>query len=245
MTPEERQMLADLFERVRTAAQGPRDPQAEAFINDATRAQPYAPYVLAQTVLVQQQALENATQRIVQLEAQLRSGGGAQQETSFLGNLGRSLFGAGPSAPAQNRGGYDASAYQRAAQQQPGYAPQQGYAQPQGYAQQAGPWGAPGAPQSGGFLSGALRTATGVAGGMLLANSLEGLLGGHGGMFGGTGFGGGGFGAPGETINNYYETAPDPAGQHAEDVLQDQDQDQDDAQDSGGWDNGGGGDDSF
>ena len=60
MSPEERQMLADLFERIRANASASRDPQAEAFINDAVRAQPYAPYVLAQTVLVQQQALRAA-----------------------------------------------------------------------------------------------------------------------------------------------------------------------------------------
>ena len=34
------------------------------------RAPPYAPYVLAQTVLVQQHALEAASQRIAELEAQ-------------------------------------------------------------------------------------------------------------------------------------------------------------------------------
>jgi uncharacterized protein len=61
MTNEERQMLAGLFERIGSTAPNPRDAQAEAFIDDAVRAQPHAPYVLAQTVLVQQQALENAS----------------------------------------------------------------------------------------------------------------------------------------------------------------------------------------
>ncbi len=69
MTPQERQMLADLFERVRSTATGARDPEAEAFIGEAVRAQPYAPYVLAQTTLVQQHALEAAAQRIAELEA--------------------------------------------------------------------------------------------------------------------------------------------------------------------------------
>ena len=68
MTPEERQMLAGLFDRVNTAAANPRDRDAEAMINDAVRAAPFAPYVLAQTVLVQQHALEAASQRIAQLE---------------------------------------------------------------------------------------------------------------------------------------------------------------------------------
>ncbi len=229
MTPQERQMLADLFERVRAAAAGGRDPEAEAFIGEAVRAQPYAPYVLAQTTLVQQHALEAAAQRIAELEARAA----APQETSFLGNLGKSLFGGGASpAPAQ-RPSYDASGYQRGAAPDPAAYRQPAYAPPP---PQAGPWGAPPAPPAGGgFLASAMTTAAGVAGGMLAANTLESLLGGRGGLFGGHSVGG--FGG-GETINNYYESAPDPAGQHAEDVLQDQDQDQDDAQDAG-YDDGG------
>ena len=127
MSPEERQMLADLFERIRANAAAPRDPQADAFINDAVRQQPFAPYILAQTVLVQQQALEGAAHRISELEAQTRASAPAQ-ETSFLGSLGRSLFGGGaappPQPPPQRPSGYDASAYQRGAPQAPpSYAP--------------------------------------------------------------------------------------------------------------------------
>jgi hypothetical protein len=250
MTPEERQMLADLFERVRGAAATPRDPQAEAFINDAVRAIPFAPYVLAQTVLVQQHALEGAAQRIAELEAQTRAQAPAQ-ETSFLGSLGRTIFGAPSAPPPQQPRGFDAGAYQRP----PGPAPQPGYPQaPQGYPPQPpGPWGAPPAAQGGGFLSNALHTATGVAGGLLAANAIEGLLGGRGGMFGGSGLGGAGFGGLGgvgapreEVINNYYGTSRDQHAQDAQqdaqqdqDDQQDADQDQDDAQDAG-YDDGGG-----
>ena len=246
MTPDERRMLADLFERIGSTSTAPRDPQAEAFINDSIRAQPYAPYVMSQTVLVQQHALEAAQQHIAELEAQLQAAAQPQQ-SSFLGKL----FGGGSSAPApapRQPSGYDASAYQRGASG-PAYAPQpQTYApQQQSYAPQPGPWGAP---ASGGFLGGALQTASGVAGGMLLANAVEGLFagrgGGGGGFFGGSGSG---FLSPGmggpreEVVNNYYDSAPDPAGQRAEDTLQDQDQDQDDAQDQGGgWDDNSGSD---
>jgi uncharacterized protein len=234
MTPEERQMLAGLFERVASTASTPRDPQAETFIADAVRSVPYAPYVLAQTVLVQQQALENASRRLAELEAQAKAA--PQEETSFLGNLGKSLFGGGQSAPAPApRPSYDASAYQR----QPTYAPppQPAYAP----AQQGGPWGAPQAapPAGGGFMQSALTTAAGVAGGVVLAHSLGSLFGG--GQSGYALGGGGGLGG-GEVVNNFYESGPDAAGQHAEDVLQDQDQDQDDAQDA--YDNSGGSDDS-
>ena len=247
MTPEERQMLSDLFERIRSTSGASRDSQAEAFINDAIRAQPYAPYVLSQTVIVQQHALEAAQKRIQELEEQARSSSAQpQQETSFLGRL----FGAGPSAPLtpapRAANPYDASSYQRGASSSPGYAPQQDSAQQQGYAQQprnapqpqgyapqqqsyapqTGPWGAPSG-GGGGFLGGALQTATGVAGGMLAANALEGLLGGHrgGGLFGGGGglFGGGGGTefvdtSPREVVNNYYGSdlrRPSRAGQLA------------------------------
>jgi uncharacterized protein len=222
MTPEERQMLAGLFERVNSAGGTQRDPEAESFISDAVRAAPHAPYVLAQTVLVQQQALEAAAHRIQELEAAARQGAAQSQEHgSFLGNLGKTIFGGGaPTAPP--RPDYDPQSYQRAPAPTPrGYAPSppQGYPPPpQGYPpQQPGPWGPP-QPSggSGGFLQNAASTAAGVAGGVALGNLLGGLFGGHsgGGLFGGgmggAGFGGAGFsGAPTEVteINNYYDDA--------------------------------------
>jgi hypothetical protein len=232
MTPEERQLLGGLFQRVALTAQTPRDAEAEAFINEAVRVQPHAPYALAQTVLVQQQTLEAAAKRIQELEAQAQGQGAPQQETSFLGNIGRSLFGGGASAPPRNN--YDASAYARGPANAPPpqpYAPQQAYAPPPA----AGPWGPPPSSSGGGFLQSALTTAAGVAGGVLAADSLRGLFGGH------SGFGGSGLGGGERVVNNYYDS-PDPAGQHAQDVLQDMDQDQDDAQDAAddfGGDDGG------
>lgn len=58
MSPEERQLLVGLFERTKSAASGPRDQEAEAFITEQIRQQPAAPYLLAQTVIVQDQALQ-------------------------------------------------------------------------------------------------------------------------------------------------------------------------------------------
>ena len=245
MTPEERQLLADLFDRIHAAGSAARDPQAEAFINDAVRALPYAPYVLAQTVLIQNQALEAASRRIAELQTAAQPAQ-PQGETSFLGNLGKSLFGGAP-AP-QPRSSYDASAYQRGApaappppqQPQPYSAPQpQAYATPS-----AGPWGA--APASGGFLHNAMSTAAGVAGGIALGNLVGGLFGGHGGglfggqggglfggqgggLFGGQGGGlfggGGGFMPGGETVNNFYEVAPGDGNPRETDAISDQQQD--------------------
>ena len=226
MTPEERQMLGGLFQRVNSAAATQRDPEAESFINDAVRAAPHSPYVLAQTVLVQQQALEAAANRISQLEAAAQQGAAQSEEHgSFLGNLGKSIFGGGPSSPPP-RPDSDPQAYQRAAPPPPrGYAPpppQGGYPPPppQGYPPQPGPWGQPQAPGGGGgFLQNAASTATGVAGGVVLGNLLGGLLGGHGGggLFGGgasaAGLGGSGLTGSNPTevteINNYYDDKPD------------------------------------
>jgi uncharacterized protein len=213
MTPEERQMLDGLFQRINANGAQPRDAQAESFINDAVRAAPFAPYVLAQTVLIQQHALEAAAHRIAELEAAAHEAAEQQQgQGSFLGNLGKSIFGGGaPSAPPRPVG-YDPNAYPRGPA-----APQQGYAPPpppQYAAPRPGPWGgAPAAPSGGGgFLQNAMSTAAGVAGGVALGNLLGGLFGGHsgGGLFGG-GIGGAGIGGgvPTETINNFYEAAPD------------------------------------
>ena len=236
MTPQERQVLTDLFERIRSASAAPRDAEAEAFISDAVRGQPYAPYLLAQTALVQQHALDAAAQRIQELEAKAAQ---PAQETGFLGNLGRSLFGGGPSAPQP---GYDAGAYQRAAPPPPA-AP--------AYAAPTGPWGAPpAAPRSGGFLASAMTTATGVAGGLLAVNAIESLLGGgRGGLFGSFGGGGGGLGGGETVVNNFYD-APNPGAGALDTALPDagpdsggfQDaSDYDGGQDGGGFDDGGSG----
>ena len=214
MTPDERQLLSGLFDRIRNGANQQRDHDAETFISDAVRAQPYAPYLLSQTVIVQEQALRAASDRLQELENKvkaLESGAVSPQggDTSFLGGLGRSIFGTGQPQPQQA---------QRASVPSAGYAPQPSYSQGQpggfgaGGAPQGGPWGQMGGgqPQGGGFLKGALGAAAGVAGGVLLANSISGLF--HGGnnpfgiASGMGGFGGGNPGGGGETVvNNYYE----------------------------------------
>lgn len=202
MTPDERQLLAGLFDRIRSSGNQQRDRDAEAFITDAVRQQPYAPYLLSQTVIVQEQALRAASDKLQELEAKVKSLEGAQPgassaDSGFLGGLGRSIFGS--SQPQQQRPSVPAA----------GYAPQGSYGQ--GGQAQGGPW-AQAAPQQGGsFLKGALGAAAGVAGGVLLANSISGLFHGSNNPFGiASGMGGmGGFGneypGGGETVvNNYY-----------------------------------------
>lgn len=184
MTPDERQLLTGLFDRVRTAANTPRDRDAETLIADAVRVQPYAPYLLAQTVIVQEQTLTAAAARVEQLEARVRELESAAPSTpaasSFLGGIGKSIFGGGePARPAPapvtpspwNRAGAapQAQGFPGAA---PAYAPQS--QQPQAWQQ---PQAAPAA--GGSFLKSALGTAAGVAGGVMLANSLGNMFGGH------------------------------------------------------------------
>ena len=87
-----------------------RDGEAEAFINNAVKAQPYAPYLLAQTVIVQEETLKGAAQKIEELETRLReaearaAAPAAQAGGGFLGGFGRSIFGgAEPPRPAAPR----------------------------------------------------------------------------------------------------------------------------------------------
>lgn len=209
MSPEERQLLTSLFERTRSAAATPRDADAEALIDQLLREQPYAPYFLAQAVIVQEQGLKAAAARIEQLEARVcdledhRGESREQTQGGFLGGLG-SLFGGGQPEQAQRRSvppvgneqGRLYDDYSRSASP----APQQ---------QPTGPWNPqPAAPSAAGsFLRGALGTAAGVAGGVMLADSLRGLFGSHVGGFGGGSLFGSGLGAqPVEetVVNNYY-----------------------------------------
>lgn len=76
MTPEEQQLIESLFQRLtQSAAQsGPRDPQAEALIEQRVQSLPGAAYYMTQTLLVQERALRQA-------EARLAS---QPQQSSFL-----------------------------------------------------------------------------------------------------------------------------------------------------------------
>src|SRR5262245_31082400 len=90
MTPEERQLISDLFDRMRGYGAPEKDRDAEALIAQSVRANPNATYMLVQSVLVQEQALEASNARIQDLEDQLRAMQGAEQPRgsrsgSFLG----------------------------------------------------------------------------------------------------------------------------------------------------------------
>jgi hypothetical protein len=198
MTPQEQKMLDDLMARVDGTRLDEKDPEAAQRIEEWSRSNPDAPYILAQTVLVQNYALEQAKAQIQNLQQVAQHPALAQSKpASFLGGLFGHKDEPRPQ-PAQP-------------QQQPGYTPVPQYAAPQQYGQPGYPPPAYGAPQGGGssFLRSAATTAAGVAAGALAFEGIESLMHGFGhaaGFGGGYGFGDFG-GRPEETIiNNYYDT---------------------------------------
>ena len=152
MDQNERQVIDELFGKLRQLdQQAPqRDAEAEAHIRQQVAAMPAAPYYMAQAILVQEQALANLQSRVQELEQRGRraAGGGG-----FLGGLFGGGAAGGP-APRRRRRrrGRSRSNTCSPAQAAPG-----------------SPWGRP---AGGGFLAGAMQTALGVAGGMLIADAL-------------------------------------------------------------------------
>jgi len=150
MDRNDQQAIGYLFEKlgnVERQSPPPRDADAEAFIRDQIGRQPGAPYYMAQTIVVQEQALEAAQARIEELEARSSS-----RQSS--GGLFGGMFGGGQPA----RSGSVPRVGRSAASKQPF---------PQGQPLRGG----------GGFLAGAAQTAMGVAGGVLLANAIGGMFG--------------------------------------------------------------------
>lgn len=182
MTPEERDLISGLFERMRGMGSIDKDHEAEDFIARSVRQAPDAAYMLVQSVLVQENALQQAGDRIEELEDRVRElergqpraaapGGG-----SFLGGL----FGGGRSQAEERGSGVPAIGSRRDQSFD-----ERGRAGGSPWGQRAGAFGQGGAAPmqqqgggGGGFLRGAMTTAAGVAGGMLLANSIGGLMGG-------------------------------------------------------------------
>ncbi|WFU80138.1 DUF2076 domain-containing protein [Bradyrhizobium sp. CIAT3101] len=182
MTPQERQLVDELFDRLSKLENAPRDPDAIAAISDGLRKAPGAVYALVQTTLLQDEALKRAHNRIQELEAahapeQPQSGG-------FLDTMRDTLFGSSPSRgsvpnvpPRDSRPVWNSG--QAMQQAQPGYGQPpygQAYGQGQGYGQG---YGAPPVGGGGGsFLGTAAAAAAGVVGGSLLLSSIRGMMGG-------------------------------------------------------------------
>jgi hypothetical protein len=209
VTPQEQQLLSQLTQRINATQLQEKDPDAENLLGHELGANPDAVYILAQTVLVQNIALEQAKAQVTQLQQQVQQAQQVHQPahaTSFLGRLlgDRDQEQAQPQPPP-----YQPVPPQYAQQAPPQYAqpvPPQ-YA-PQGFMPvQSGP------PS---FLRGAMQTAAEVAAGALAFEGVESVLHGfgHGGGMGMAGMGmmpgmgmGGGFDRPVEetVVNNYYD----------------------------------------
>jgi hypothetical protein len=167
MTPEERQRVDELFERLAQLETTPRDTQAERAIADGLARAPHAVYRLVQTVLVQDEALKRADARIRELsgEDSAPQGGGfldTMRNTLTAGTAHTSV----PSVRAManepdtrwNRGGALA-----AVAPPPVEAP------------------APAPGFGGSFLGAAAASAAGMIGGALLLNSIGSMFGHRGG----------------------------------------------------------------
>jgi len=160
MQSQERDLIQGLFDRLKPYETQPRDPEVERLLAGLIAGQPGAPYLLTQTVLVQEHALKAAQDRIAELEAKAAA---AAAKPGFLDSAPKiGPWGAAPSAaPAAS------------AAPVPARSPLQAQAAP-----------AFGAPAGGGFLRSALATAAGVAGGALLFDGIRNLLGHSGSPFG-------------------------------------------------------------
>jgi uncharacterized protein len=259
MTPQEQQLVADLFDRLASLESQPRDPDAERLIREGLRNAPNAVYVLVQTVLVQDEALKRANARIEELEQAV--GGAAQPQGGggFLDNMRNILGGRDPSrgsVPSVRTGGQGSSGAWGAPNQaqpsaQPGYPPGQPMAPPMG-----APMGGGMMPGMGGgsFLGTAAASAAGFIGGSMLLNSIRGMMGGHQAFAGdhaqmgrgGSPWDSGGGGTLGRDAGNSDIGHSHPAYATQADLDQDQDQDQDegDYDDDGDVGDFDGGDDS-
>ena len=208
MTPEEQQMLSDLANKIAQAPAPAIDPEADQLIRTRIGSRPDALYVLTQTVLIQNMAIEHAQRQIQELQQRAAQTPAPQPGSSFLP---QSRPWTVPTTP-----GYSAPppppppAVPAYATPPPQYStPPPAYTAP-----------APAAPPSSGhsFLRTAAITAGGVAAGALVFEGVKSLFGGHQQQSGFLGGGGAGMipglapglapgMAPSETIiNNYYDS---------------------------------------
>lgn len=183
MNSEEQTLIDGLFSRLQQAEKdaAPRDAQAEARIKEHMTRQPTAGYFMTQAILVQEAALKSLdaqnqqlAQQVQQLQAELQSAkasvpAAAPSSGGFLSSIfgGSSREAPASSAAPSSGGGW----------REPGRSsfnappPQQNYAAPP-----PPPSYAPQQPAGSGFLGGALKTAAGVAGGVMLAQGISSLF---------------------------------------------------------------------
>ena len=172
MTPQERQLVDELFDRLAKLETAQRDADAERAIIDGLRRAPNAVYALVQTALVQDEALKRADARIRELSVEAA----APDSPGFLDSMREAFTGRSRTSVPSVRA--NAANQSDARWNTGGTLPNAGAAQ-------ASPYAAP-PPQAAGFGGGsflgtAAASAAGMIGGSLLLNSISSMFGHRGG----------------------------------------------------------------
>jgi uncharacterized protein len=183
MTPQERELITTLFDRLAALENAARDPDAERAIAEGLARAPHAIYPLVQTVLVQDEALKAANARIEELEAALGEPEPARPQ-GFLDTMRESLFGRRETPPHETAPPEAPPRAGSVPSVRPGGSP---FANAPGYRDEPyrteGPAPMMGGPGYGGygggsFLGNAAATAAGMVGGSLLLGGIRSMLGG-------------------------------------------------------------------
>ena len=157
MTPQERHLVDELFERLARLESAPRDRDAERAIAEGLSRAPNAIYPLVQTVLVQDEALKRADARIRELTGEEE----APQQGGFLDTMRNAFTGRSATSVPSVRAGVPDSRWNTGG----------AFANSNAAPNAAGAFG------GGSFLGTAAATAAGVIGGTLLFNSIGSMFG--------------------------------------------------------------------
>ncbi len=175
MTPEERKLVIELFDRLATLEDAERDAEAEELIRDGLRQAPNAVYALVQTVLLQDEALKRANARLRELE---RGGDAPARDTSFLGGVRDRVLGTHPSRGSVPSVRSDGGAAATPSGMSPAWRTTGGQlAEPMPMQQQ--PMQQQPMAMGGSFLGTAASAAAGVIGGGLLLDGIRSMMGHH------------------------------------------------------------------
>ncbi|WGM08869.1 DUF2076 domain-containing protein [Arsenophonus nasoniae] len=155
MQAEEKQLIEDLFQRLKQAEtpSNSLDSEANSLIQTLIKQQPESPYFMAQSIIIQEAALKRLTQQVKQLQdevIQLKKGAEIQlRKGGFLSGLIEKINPSQPVTPVTEKPQQQTPQYQQPTNISGG---------------------------SSGFLSGALKTAAGVAGGVMIGNMLTNMF---------------------------------------------------------------------
>ncbi len=166
MTPREQELIQGVADRLRNTNLTEKDSDAESLIKTEIGDQPNSTYILTQAVILQEQALKQAQTQIEILKKRVEQ---ARQESER--------------APHRSPGASFLGGFFSGDGRQQSVAPS---SRPKDGTVQRDPWGKQGAASRatsgagggfGGFMRGAASVALGVAGGHLLADALQDMLG--------------------------------------------------------------------